>query len=190
MRMIALFALTTFAAAPARAEWSGEQIDKIAQELAQKLAAPLDKVQPALARLHEKVASEGLAARVAGVMAYHLGEGGLIVKLKKGNGYVRFRRGGEAALTMKSVTVGANVGGSSEWGLGLIVDLQSEAAFGGKYKGKETGATAIDASVSVNDLRRAEVWDPAMAHRLILIGSASGLSANAGHAELTITVYR
>jgi hypothetical protein len=193
-RVVALaggLAVATLAAAPAaRADWSAEQIEKIARELGERIGTPVDKAQPAMDRLHEKLTDEGLASRVAAVVAYQMGEGGLIVKVKKGKGAVRFRRGGDAGLTLKSVSVGANVGGSSEWGVGVVVDLQKDAAFGGKYKGKMTGATAGDASVAVNDLHRSDTADPTAAHRLILIGSASGLSANAGEAELTITVLK
>ena len=186
----AAVALALSSARAARADWSPEGIVGAARELSEKIGTPIDKAQPALDRLREKLGDAGLASRVAAVVAYQMGEGGLIVKVKKGKGMVRFKRGGENFLMLKSVTVGANVGGSSEWGVGVVVDLQKDAAFGGKYKGKMTGATAGDASVAVNDLHRSDVSDPTFANRLILIGSASGLSANAGEAELTVTVQR
>ncbi len=185
MRTVTALAFLALALVPgrARAEWSGEKIESIAKRFAEKIAMPIDKAQPALARLREKLISEpDLVNRTGGIVAYQMGEGGLIIKVKKGKGAVYFRRGGDHDFELKSLSVGANVGGSSEWGVGILVDLGSEGAFGGKYKGSIKGATAGDASLSVTDLHRSDTSDPAMAHRFILIGSATGLSANAGEA--------
>jgi hypothetical protein len=186
----AAVALALAAPARARAGWSAEDIIAVSKDLSKKLGTPVEKAHPVYERLEAKLKEPGMLARVAGVFAYQMGEGGLILKVKKGKGLARLRKGGDRPLQLNSLSVGAQIGGSSEWGIGLILDLKSEGAFGGEYKGNVRGATAGGASMSVSELRRADVSDEALYHELYLIGNASGLSGNAAGAQLTITVGR
>jgi len=177
---------------PLTGELSKEEIVVAAKELAQEVGMAYDKRDLALDRL-QVMLSEGWLnkydegeRKVRGLFAYQMGEGGLIVKVKKGRGRVRFvgsREDREIELT--SVTWGAQIGGSSEWGFGLVLGLGDDSYFGGKYDGKSIGATAATASTNTTELRR-KGSNTQEDHRLVLIGAAAGLSANAAGATLSI----
>ena len=163
-------------------------------ELAAEIGMPADRRDAALGRathlvadgtLRAKYGDEG--ARVRGIFAYQMGEGGLIVKVKRGKGALRFA--GEERVhrvSLKSVSVGAVVGGSSEWGFGLVLGLSDPELFGGDYSGSTRGATAGRESLSITELAHKNPVDAAHVHHVVLVGSASGLSANAGSASLSI----
>jgi hypothetical protein len=117
-----------------------------------------------------------------------MGEGGLLVKVKKGHGLARLEgEAGDARLSFKSVTVGAQIGGSSEWGLGLVLGLTSPRIFGGDYSGGTVAATMAESGTSMMELTSKQAMD---GHKIYLIGTATGASANAGGGKLTIDVQR
>lgn len=61
---------------------------------------------------------------------------------------------GDAKLALKGVTVGAQIGGSSERGLGLVLGLSSPRAFGGDDSGTAAAATMAEAGTAMNhDIR-------------------------------------
>jgi hypothetical protein len=172
-------------------EYSNEETLTTARELAQKLGMPPEKRGRLEERLLTALGSYRFAVRyggrgIQGVFAYQLGEGGLIVKVKKGKGLLRWK--GEArehALALSSVTVGAQIGGSSEWGFGLVVGLSEPGGFGGDYSGSTVSATFATAGTGVTELSRKRYGAPP--HKVYLLGSASGASANAGGGQLTLT---
>jgi hypothetical protein len=189
-------ALAMTLAAPhagAREGYGDGEVVAVAGQLAQELGMPADKratVQNRLAgllrdgRFHSKYA--GMPIR--GVFAYQMGEGGLIVKVKKGRGLVRWSGEGRSSnLALKSVTVGAQIGGSSEWGFGLVMGLQNPELFGGDYSGGTVSATMAEAGTNMMELTRKDAIGPAF-HKVYMIGSSSGASANAGGGKLSITV--
>jgi hypothetical protein len=128
------------------------------------------------------------ATPIRGVFAYQMGEGGFLVKVKRGHGLVHLS--GEASdrqLILKSVTVGAQIGGSSEWGVGLVLGLSDPRSFGGDYSGGTVAATFADESTTMMELTSKTAADH---HTVYLIGTASGASANAGGGKLNIKVVR
>jgi hypothetical protein len=126
-------------------------------------------------------------APILGVLAYQIGEGGLIVGVKRGHGVAKLvGEAGEPKLVFKGVTVGAQIGGSSEWGLGLVFGLSAPRAFGGDYSGTAAAATMAEAGTAMMELTS----KGADAHKVYLIGTAAGASANAGGSQLTIEVTR
>jgi hypothetical protein len=198
MRKIAIVYLAcimlAFAArgAAAREGYSDEEIVSVANQLAKQLAMPEDKRETAKSRLATVLKDPKWRAKhgdlpVRGVFAYQMGEGGVIVKVKKGKGLLRWQSGGSASLQLKSVTVGAQIGGSSEWGFGLVLGIGNPDLFGGDYDGSTVSATMGGVGTNMMELTRKNAVGPA-AHKVYLIGASSGASANAGGGKLTITV--
>jgi hypothetical protein len=177
----------------ARAEGlAKKEVLSIASRLAQQIAMPAEKrvlVERRLtavmddAKFHAKYGN----TPIRGVLAYQIGEGGLIVGIKKGHGVAKLAgEAGEAKLVLKGVTVGAQIGGSSEWGIGLVLGLTSPRAFGGDYSGTAAAATMAEGGTAVMELTS----KGADAHKVYLLGTAAGASANAGGGQLTIEVTR
>jgi hypothetical protein len=118
-----------------------------------------------------------------------MGEGGFLVKLKKGKGLAHILgQPHDLALQLKSVTFGAQIGGGSEWGFGVILGLRNQGAFGGEYKGNDRGATAGEESITITKLVKKGIgMTEDIYHEVYMIGVASGLSAGAAIGNLTIT---
>ena len=160
--------------------------------LATQLGMPADRKGTVLAKLAQSLKKEKLAQRnaeepVRCMIAYRYGEGGFIVKATKGAGLVKCAGEKERSFTVKSTAVGALIGGSSEWGVGLVFGLQKIGdGFGGDYKGNMRGATIGKEGVSITELKKAKLAPGEKLHELYLIGSASGATANAGGAKLTL----
>jgi hypothetical protein len=189
-------ALALLSSAPAAARADGlaaKEVLSTASRLAQRLGMPPDKRAIAERRLSALMQDARFQAKyrgapIRGVLAYQLGEGGFVVKVKKGHGLVRFDgEAGDAKLLLKSVTVGAQIGGSSEWGLGLVLGLTSPRVFGGDYAGGTVAATIAESGTSTTELTSKQAID---GHRVYLVGTSSGASANAGGGTLTIQVAR
>ncbi len=164
------------------------------RELAPKIGMPADRQAVLLERLSKsmpEVIAQHEDASVDAIFVYQIGEGGLLVKVRKGKGVVRFYGAkNERNLRFKSVTVGAQIGGSSEWGVGLVLGLKRPEFFGGDYKGSSKGATAVEASINTSELSKSKTKDLTMLHRIVMIGTAAGLSANAAFDTLKIIVDR
>ncbi len=169
-------------------------IDLALRALADQIAMPWDQRQAVETRLHELLADgkwkqEIGSQPIQGVIAYHLGEGGLIIKVKKGTGRVRFLSGEEHELVLKGVTAGAQVGGSSEWGVGLIVGLPDTGSFGGSYQGTTVSAGLATLGTGISQLTLKHKAN-APFHSIYLVSTASGATANAGGGALDIVVKR
>ncbi len=185
---------SVYANAPvAASDRSYDALEAQARSLADELGMPADRRDLALTRLRAaflngKVAAFSKDASVNGIFAYQMGEGGFLVKVKKGKG-LAFLSSAEShvPLQFKSVTFGAQVGGGSEWGFGVILGLRNTAVFGGEYEGNTRGATAGSESISITKLtkRGLSTTDPSY-HELYLVSVAKGLSAGAAIGNLTI----
>jgi hypothetical protein len=180
-------------ASTARADGLGKkEVLAVAGKLAQQIAMPAEKRAVVEKRLAAVMDDAKFHAKygntpIRGVLAYQIGEGGLIVGVKKGHAVAKLAgEAGDAKLVLKGVTVGAQIGGSSEWGLGLVLGLSSPRAFGGDYSGTAAAATMAEAGTAMMELTS----KGADAHKLYLIGTAAGASANAGGSQLTIEVAR
>lgn len=187
--------VTMLPAASAGEGWSDDEVLAAAAALARQLAMPDDKRDTAKARLSAVMRDARWRANYAalpvrGVFAYQMGEGGVIVKVKKGKGLLRWAgEHGTTTLQLKSVTVGAQIGGSSEWGFGLVLGIGNPQLFGGDYDGSTVSATMGGAGTNMMELTRKNAAGPAF-HKVYLVGASSGASANAGGGKLTITVVR
>jgi hypothetical protein len=184
------------AAPAARAQSAGiplKAVPAIAARLAEGMRMPPAKravVEARVAALMDdpRYAAKYGALPIAGVFAYQMGEGGFLVKVKRGHGLLHLQ--GEPAdlqLILKSVTVGAQIGGSSEWGIGLVLGVGNPRWFGGDYSGGTVAATFSDAGTTTMELTSKTAPDR---HKVYLVGTASGASANAGGGKLSIQVVR
>jgi len=184
------------ATADRSADRSYEELEATARRLAAAIGMPAERQAVTLGRLRTafqrgKVAAFAGGLGINGVFAYQMGEGGFLVKVKKGKGLAAILGDGrDVPLTLKSVTFGAQVGGGSEWGFGVILGLRVRGAFGGDYSGDNRGATAGQESVNITKLVKKGVssGDP-LYHELYMIGAAAGLSAGAALGSLNITAY-
>jgi hypothetical protein len=164
----------------------------IAHELAEKLQMPPERMHKVLPKLgwalnHDQIAKDYEGDGRVCVIAYQMGEGGFIVKTTKGKGYIQCLGATQPrSFTIKSLTFGAMIGGSSEWGVGVVLGIKDARHFGGEYKGSTRGATAGDVGISITELTLAGTPPPDRVQSLYLVGAAAGLTANAGGARLTL----
>lgn len=126
---------------------------------------------------------------ISGVFAYHAGEGGVIVKVIRGKGLLRYYgEDTDHPLLIKSLTAGAQLGGSSEMGVGVVLGPNASKTFGGDYKMTELAATAGSASASSAELRRK--GGGTGSERVVLVGTSTGLQGTAAGGKLQIIVER
>src|SRR5258706_2517697 len=160
LHKIILFGWLLAAGSAARAQsYSADEAAQTAEELARQLGMPDDKRITVGVRFRDVLTSERFRAKYAGmqlrgVFAYQMGEGGLIVKVKKGRGLLRWKGSAhELHLELKSVTVGAQIGGSSEWGLAVIASAKDVTrGFGGDYSGGTVAASMGGAGTTMMEL--------------------------------------
>ena len=126
---------------------------------------------------------------VSAVFVYRSTEAGLLYKRRSGHGTIVFRNpSATVPLRLSGSSFGASIGGSAEWGVGLVLDLKENRQFGGNYEGEERGATAADSTApSVARFSNAAYVDAGKAHELLLIVTARGLSAGVANGKITLT---
>lgn len=174
------------------ANYSKDEIIKIAENLGKKKNLPEDKLTLLIEGLKKNLIKSWFTKLeknrpVKGVFVYHAGEGGFIVKYMKGDGLISFKEGKQAAtIHIDSWSAGALIGGSTVWGVGLVMGLKNISHFGGEYGGLVQSAIATD-----NSATNASVFglteEGEKSHDICLIFSGSGLSAGVGGGKLTIT---
>ena len=170
------------------------EVVTITKELGKQLEWPADKITDLVVNL-EKAVQEDLYKKeveqraVTAVFVYKATEAGLILKIMRGSGLITFKDGKKAAeISLKSSSLGAQIGGSAEWGVGLVMGLTDMSRFGGEYSGSVRKATAVDtttyAGVILTPSSNAGGKDT---HRLFMVTTGRGLSAGVGGAKVTIT---
>jgi hypothetical protein len=194
MKAIGVLALLSLpAAARPLTPYSRQEVLTTGHRLAAKIGMPEEKRVLIENRLGTVLRDLEFQARaggppISGVFAYQIGEGGFIVKYKSGKGVLRLRDDADdESLQLKSWAVGAMVGGSSEWGIGLVTGLEQADDLGGDYSGNNKSAAAGSAGTGITELSSK---NPHAFHKIYLVGSSSGLTANAGRGTLTIHVRR
>jgi hypothetical protein len=127
-------------------------------------------------------------APISGVLAYQMKEGGVIVSVTKGKGIVRyFGDERDRPLKLSGVTGGAQIGGSSQFGVGVILGADPAKNLSGKYRVTHLGTTQPEAKTNVAELAKKNA-EPGQGDKLVLIGTAAGLSATAAAGDLKVTV--
>ncbi|MBN1664274.1 MAG: hypothetical protein JW943_11795 [Deltaproteobacteria bacterium] len=134
------------------------------------------------AALNEAMKASGVHA----VFTYACGEGGIVFKYMGGDGLISFVNGRKAApFTLKGWSAGAMIGGSAQWGIGLVIGEADENDFGGAYRGGLRGATAWEAATkNMLFLRSAK---EKKYHELYIISTSRGLSAGVGGTIMQLT---
>jgi hypothetical protein len=165
-------------------------IESEAKALMNKMQIPRDVAytlkSKLRAALEEPILSHAVQSKgVDAVMVYRSGEGGMVVKFMKGEGLVSFNGGRKAVpIFFKSWSIGAMIGGSAQWGIGLITGLANEGDFGGNYQGAVKSATAVEfTTAGMVILTHAGSKSE---HSIYLISSGRGLSAGVGNEIMTI----
>lgn len=189
-------AVPVAAAAPTESgDRSHDEMEQDLRRLAAGIGMPAERREAALGRLRTallrgKIAAFAKDVSINGIFAYQMGEGGFLVKVKKGKGLVHLLgQQTDVPLELKSVTFGAQIGGGSEWGFGVVLGLRNPAVFGGEYRGDSRGATAGEESINITKLVKKGLTPADEAyHELYMVGAAAGLSAGAAIGTLTITV--
>jgi len=170
------------------------EIKSTARKLAKKLEMP-DGTRDRLMELFDaELKSKGFKkttkkSPVKAVFLYRVAEGGFVVKFLKGRGLISFKGGKQAGrIQIKSWSVGAQAGGSTQWGVGMALGLKKQADFGGTYEGNVEGATAaVSTTGKGNLLTLVGRGATDRAHDLYLVVvSAKGLSAGVASARLQI----
>jgi len=168
-----------------------------AKKLARKHGAPADVQRKLVEVLGEELKNDSYRKAIRqhpprAVMVYKVSEGGFIVKYLQGKGLISFQGGTQAApIKLKSWSVGAQAGGSTQWGAGVVLGLKKQDDFGGEYRGSGVKhATAVESTAegnaSVLTLAGRRVMD--RLHDLFLVVvSAKGLSAGVASAKLKIS---
>jgi hypothetical protein len=167
------------------------EAQQIGEALTKKLGVEPDKQSMIHNRLQSWMTEkrEGKFANlpITGVFAYKMGEGGLVVKFTSGKGLLRYYgEDKDHTLKIKGVAAGATAGGSSDHGVGIIMGPNAPMSFGGSYKTTQTGATAGTGGVSTAELTRKEPGGEKI--KIVLLGTATGLSASAQGGGFTIEV--
>lgn len=176
--------------------YEDKAIPKAAQALVDAFEMPEDKADEVVAQLKVTLGSAKFkalrdGAAVNAIFVYTIGEGGFVVKFLGGHGVIDFKGGKQGGkFKMKSTSIGAQVGGSREWGIGLVMGLTRQEHFGGVYTGSFSGAIGADEGTTLSRLERVKGDDEAKAHDVWLIGRARGLSAGVGKTKLTITMSK
>jgi len=158
------------------------------KSLAQKMEWAPDKTAELVQKVEAALKSEELKGElekspVKAVMVYSSAEGGLVVKFMKGQGLISFKGGRQqATIYLKSVSAGAIVGGGAQWAAGLVLGLNSEEDFGGDYRGVTKSAAAGDTIKSDGIF-----LEGGKEHKIFLVSTVRGVSAEAGKTKLTIT---
>lgn len=179
---------STSAPLDSAASYSDEEILAIARELATSLAwddVRRAQVDTELRKLfqHPNYRRVREGAGIHAVGAYRLGEGGVVVKIVRGEGVLRTRAGADRTFELKATSFGAVVGGKGSWGIVLISGLRTVEDVAGTYAGTVAAATAVETSTGALELRH-EAAAPVM----FMTGASAGLSADAGKTSLTIAL--
>lgn len=174
------------AVTPEGARFTVDQVRAQADTLTKQMEFPAVRRAEIEQRLDDVLGHDELRATlerrgIGAVGAYRLGEGGAVVKVTDGDGILALP-GSETTrkFAFKSTSFGAVVGGSAGWGVVLFVGLDGADEAAGKYRGSVKGATALDESSGVSKFDHETAG-----HSIYFVGTATGLSANAGKAKLT-----
>jgi len=172
--------------------YTGDEVLTITKELAKNLEWPADKVGDLVANIKKAMQGEIYKQEVepkaiTGVFVYRATEAGLILKVMRGSGLATFKSGRKAAeISLRSTSVGAHIGGSAEWGAGLVLGLKKDSDLGGEYTGSARSAVAIDESSSYGVLFTPSAGG-SESHSIFVVITGRGLSASAGTSKMTIT---
>ncbi len=195
---VAIVALFVVAALPsvssAQTGYTNDEIISLIRSLGTKLEAPADKLADLTRNFKRAAADDSFKAMInyrpiVGLVLFRAVEAGVVYKRRSGSGLALFKATGRTVeIQVSGSSLGASIGGSAEWSLGLLVDLKDPHDFGGTYAGREKVATAAGSTTTrAASLTNADYVESGKVHDLIVIVSGRGLSAGVSNAKITIT---
>lgn len=169
--------------------FTADEIRRTVNELLSTTSSGIDALQRTelRERLDAFLSGEAFAAAtrrtpVKAVGLYRFGEGGVVVKIARGEGDLRFVADPKTHhFRLKYTSIGAQVGGSISRGVLLALGAPTVSALEGTYVGEIRSATALDRTTGAPSFVHRT-----SGHRLCFIGVATGLSANVGESELVL----
>jgi lipid-binding SYLF domain-containing protein len=171
-----------------------DEIVRIARDLGERIEMPEEKIDDLIHNFKEAVQEgpyeKALASKpAAAVLVYRRTEAGLLYKRSSGYGLVKLAGEDEPVeVTLKSSSIGAQIGGSAEWGIGVVMGLRDRTDFGGRYAGEEKSATAADQTTPWGAfITNAAYVERLKAHDIFVVVTGRGLSAGVSDAQFTIT---
>jgi len=185
---LAVFALLLSQGLIGTASYSSTDIPAEVKSLALKTEMAPDKIFELVNKVEATLKDPALPeavkkSSVSAILVFHAVEAGFGIKYMKGDGLINFEGGRkEAPVTLKSWSAGAQIGGSAQWGAGLVLDLKTEADFGGDYRGEVKAATAADTTTKGGVLLAND-----KGQKIFFITFGRGFSAGVSKAKLTIT---
>jgi len=168
--------------------YSEAEVEALVQSLGEQHSLSKEKLLTLTRSVSTHLSSPELqkviaAKPIRAVFVYNAGEGGLVVKFMSGKGLATIRGGHSAAkISLKSVSAGAQIGGSAMWGVGLMMGLKKESDFGGDYTGEMKGATAAELTAG----RPLVLTREHMPQELWVFTTGRGLSAGVSGVKLTV----
>jgi hypothetical protein len=127
---------------------------------------------------------------ISAVFVYRATEAGLLYKRMRGHGLIMFKETGETkTVNLSGASLGAQVGGSAEWGLGIAIGLKHPSHFGGSYSGRKKSATAADSTATWGEFfSNTDHAESNKVHDICFIVTGRGLSAGVGKGKITISL--
>jgi len=126
---------------------------------------------------------------ITAVFVYRSTEAGLLYKRMSGHGIVAFKNGKSSTIKLTSSSLGAQIGGSAEWGLGLVIGLKDPSHFGGNYSGQKKSATAVDSTTSWPEIfSNSDYAESTRIHDICFVVTGRGLSAGVSKGRITISL--
>jgi hypothetical protein len=179
---------------PAENGYTQDEIISITKDLGKKVDMSEDRIGDLVRNFslvseqdEFKAATKGRA--ISAVFVYRSTEAGLLYKRMSGHGFVTFRQGKTAKIKLTSSSLGAQIGGSAEWGLGLVIGLNDFSHFGGNYAGRKKSATAADSTTAWGDIfSNSGYSESSKIHDICFILTGRGLSAGIGKGKITISL--
>lgn len=170
--------------------YTPEEVVSLSNTLVAELEMPADQQARVLAKLdrvlneagyrpgiQEKITSMG----ITGVVAYRLGEGGVVVTVKKGRAVGQLKGSSEHHwFKLGGTDLGAQLAASREWGVFLVLGLPEGGDLGGTYRGVQKSASAGRGAGTT------EMASGREDHRLVFLGAGSGVSLDVSGARLKI----
>ena len=177
--------------------YTNDQVITITRDLGQKIEMSDLKISDLVENFKQvcnqdeyKEATKNKA--ISAVFVYRATEAGLIYKKMSGSGFILFRQNGKSSrIKLESSSLGAQIGGSAEWGLGLVIGLKDPENFGGAYSGQKRSATAMDSTIARGEVfSNSSSVESNRAHDIMLILTGRGLSAGKSKSKIIITLEK
>ena len=184
-------------ASSAESGYTSDEIVAFTKDLGQKIEMPDAKIADLVEKFRQVSKQDEFSQAtkdkaISAIFAYRATEAGLVYKKMSGRGFVLFKRNGKSSkIKLDSSSLGAQIGGSAEWGLGLVIGLKDPADFGGAYSGRRRSATAVDATTAWGEVFSNSSFAASnRVHDIMLILTGRGLSAGNSKNRLIITLEK